>query len=95
MDRETILKHSKAIRLQHTMLSDFTDVMAEYCTIKGHPEHLSVIIQLLQQPILGEQILNAVLEYFEREYKLIKLEKINITNTGFGDIKNKQLINIY
>ena len=95
MDRETILKHSKAIRLQHTMLSDFTDVMAEYCTIKGHPEHLSVIIQLLQQPMIGEQIINAVLEYFEREYKLIKLEKINITNTGFGDIENKQLINIY
>lgn len=96
MDRETILKHSKAIRLQHTVLSDFTDVMAEYCTIKGHPEHLSAIIQLLQQqPIIGEQIIHAVLEYFEREYKLIKLEKLNITNTGFGDIENKQLINIY
>lgn len=95
MDRETILKHSKAIRLQHTMLSDFTDVMAEYCTIKGHPEHLSVIIQLLQQPMIGQLIINAVLEYFEREFKLIKLEKLNITNTGFGDIENKQLINIY
>ena len=69
--------------------------MAEYCTIKGHPEHLSVIIQLLQQPIIGNEIINAVLEYFEREYKLIKLEKLNITNTGFGDIENKQLINIY
>lgn len=95
MDRETILKHSKAIRLEHRVLPDFNDVIAEYCTIKGHPEHLSVIIQLLQQPILGNQIVNAVLEYFEREYKLIKLEKINITNTGFGDIENKQLINIY
>ena len=95
MDRETILKHSKAIRLEHRVLQDFNDVIAEFCTIKGHPEHLSVIIQLLQQPMLGEQILNAVLEYFEREYKLIKLEKINITNTGFGDIENKQLINIY
>ena len=95
MNRETILKHSKAIRLQHTMLSDFTDVMAEYCTIKGHPEHLSVIIQLLQQPMIGQLIINAVLEYFEREFKLIKLEKLNITNTGFGDIENKQLINIY
>ena len=95
MDRETILKHSKAIRLQHTVLSDFTDVVAEFCTIKGHPEHLSVIIQLLQQPMLGEQIINAVLEYFEREFKIIKLEKLNITNTGFGDIENKQLINIY
>ena len=95
MDRETILKHSKAIRLQHTMLSDFTNVMAEYCTIKGHPEHLSVIIQLLQQPMIGEQIINAVLEYFEREFKLIKLEKLNITNTAFGNVENKQLINIY
>ena len=95
MNRENILKHSKAIRLQHTVLSDFTDVIAEYCTIKGHPEHLSVIIQLLQHPIIGNEIINAVLEYFEREYKLIKLEKLNITNTGFGDIENKQLINIY
>ena len=95
MNRETILKHSKAIRLQHTMLSDFTDVMAEYCTIKGHSEHLSVIIQLLQQPMLGEQIINAILEYFEKEYKIIKLEKLNITNTAFGNIENKQLINIY
>ena len=95
MNRETILKHSKAIRLEHKILSDFTDVMAEYCTIKGHPEHLSVVIQLLQHPIIGNEIINAVLEYFEREYKLIKLEKLNITNTGFGDIENKQLINIY
>ena len=95
MDRETILKHSKAIRLNNQVLQDFTDIIAEFCTIKGHPEHLSVIIQLLQQPILGEQILNAVLEYFEREFKIIKLEKLNITNTEFGDIENKQLINIY
>ena len=95
MDRETILKHSKAIRLQHTVLSDFTDVVAEFCTIKGHPEHLSVIIQLLQQPMIGEQIVNAILEYFEKEYKIIKLEKLNITNTAFGNIENKQLINIY
>ena len=95
MDRETILKHSKAIRLQHTILSDFTDVMAEYCTIKGHPEHLSVIIQLLQQPMIGEQIVNAVLEYFEKKFKIIKLERINTINNVFGSIENKQLINIY
>jgi hypothetical protein len=95
MDRETILKHSKAIRLQHTILSDFTDVIAEFCTIKGYPEHLSVIIQLLQQPTIGEQIVNAVLEYFEREFKIIKLEKINTINTVSGSIENKQLINIY
>ena len=96
MDRETILKHSKAVRLRRMVLPDITDVIAEFCTIKGHPEYLSSIIQLLQQqPIIGEQIINAVLEYFEKEFKLIKLEKLNITNTGFGDIENKQLINIY
>ena len=91
MDREPILKHSKAIRLQHTVLSDFTDVMAEYCTIKGHPEHLSVIIQLLQQPMIGEQIINAVLEYFEKEFHIIKLEKL----PDAYSINQKQLINIY
>ena len=95
MDRETILKHSKAIRLEHKVLSDFTELIAEFCTIKGHPEHLSVIIQLLQQPMIGQLIINAVLEYFEREFKIIKLEKINTIDNVFGSIENKQLINIY
>ena len=91
MDRETILKHSKAIRLEHKMFPDFTDVIAEYCTIKGHPEHLSVIIQLLQHPIIGNEIINAILEYFEREFKIIKLEKLSDAYS----INQKQLINIY
>ena len=95
MDRETILKHSKSIRLEHRVLQDFTDVIVEFCTIKGHSEHLSVIIQLLQQPIVGEQIINAVLEYFEKEFKIIKLERINTIDNVFGSIENKQLINIY
>lgn len=95
MDRETILKHSKSIRLNNQIIQDFTDVVAEFCTIKGHPEYLSVIIQLLQQPMIGKQIIDKILEYFEKEYKIIKLEKLNITNTEFGDIENKQLINIY
>lgn len=95
MDRETILKHSKAVRLNNTVLSDFTELIAEYCTIKGHSEHISVILQLLQQPMVREQIINAVLEYFEKEYKITKLEKLNITTNMFGSIENKQLINIY
>ena len=95
MNRETVLKHSKSIRLNNQVLQDFTDIIAEYCTIKDHPEHLSVIIQLLQQPMIGEQIVNAILEYFEKEFKIIKLEKLNITNTAFGNVENKQLINIY
>lgn len=95
MDRDTILKHSKVIRLEHKVLPEINDVIAEFCTIKGHPEHLSVIIQLLQQPIIGNKIINAILEYFEKEYHIIKLEKINTTNNVFGGIENKQLINIY
>lgn len=95
MDRETILKHSKSIRLNNNILSDFTDVVAEFCTIKGHPEHLSVIIQLLQYPILGVKITDSILEHFEKEYHIIKLEKINNIDTYYGNIENKQLINIY
>jgi hypothetical protein len=95
MDRETILKHSKSIRLSHRVLQDFTDVIVEFCTIKGHSEHINVIIQLLQQPMIGEQIIDAILEYFEREFKIIKLEKVNTIDNVFGSIENKQLINIY
>ena len=95
MDRETILKHSKSIRLNHQILPDFNNLVAEFCTIKGHPEHISVIIQLLQHSILGVKITDSILEYFEKEHKIIKLEKLNITNTAFGSIENKQLINIY
>ena len=95
MDRETVLKHSKSVRLDHKVLQDFTDVIAEFCTIKGHPEHISVIIQLLQQSMIGEQMINKILEYFEKEFKIIKLERINTVDNVFGSIENKQLINIY
>ena len=95
MDRETILKHSKSVRLNKQVLSNFTELIAEFCTIKGHPEHISVIIQLLQQPMVGEQIIDKVLEYFEKEYHIIKLERINTIENVFGSMENKQLINIY
>ena len=77
------------------MLPDFIDVISEFCNIKGHPEHLNKLIPLLQQPMIGEHIINLILEHFEREYTIIKLEKLNITNNIFGNIENKQLINIY
>lgn len=96
MNRETVLKHSKSIRLDQKVLQDFTDLIVEFCTIRGLSEHISVIIQLLQQPIIGEQIINEVLGYFEKEFKIIKLERINVINQGiFGNVENKQLINIY
>jgi hypothetical protein len=90
MDRETILKHSKSIRLNNQILQDFTDVVAEFCTIKGHPEHLSVIIQILQT-MVGEQIIDRILEYFEKEFHIIKLEKL----PDAYSINQKQIINIY
>lgn len=95
MNRETILKHSKSIRLNHQILPDFNNLVAEFCTIKGHSEHISVIIQLLPYNGIGDQIIDKILEYFEKEFKIIKLEKINTINNVFGSIENKQLINIY
>ena len=90
MDRNTILSHSKSIRLNKQVLPDFTELIAEFCTIKGHPEYTSIIIQLLQQPVYGSTIIDKTLEYFEKEYHIIKLEKFLDK-----DFKLKQLINIY
>lgn len=90
MDRNTVLRHSKSIRLNKQVLPDFTELIAEFCTIKGHPEHTSIIIQLLQQPVYGSTIIDKTLEYFEKEYHIIKLEKFLDK-----DFKLKQLINIY
>ncbi len=95
MDREIILKHSKSIRLNHQILPDFNNLVAEFCTIKGHSEYISVIIQLLPHNGIGDQIIDKILEYFEKEFKIIKLERINTVNNVFGSIENKQLINIY
>lgn len=90
MDRDTILRHSKSIRLEGKLLPDFTDVVAEFCTVNEHPEHISSIIQLLQHPIYGGNIIHIILEYFEKEFHIIKLEKL--PNEKFPQ---KQLINIY
>lgn len=90
MDRETILKHSRAIRLEHRLLPDFTNLIAEFCTIKGHPEYISAVIQLLSNPLVREQIINVTLEYFEKEFHIIRIEKLP-SPTG---LNQKQLINI-
>lgn len=90
MDRNTVLRHSKSIRLNKQVLPDFTELIAEFCSIKGHPEYTSIIIQLLQQPVYGNTIIDKTLEYFEKEYHIIKLEKFLDK-----DFKLKQLINIY
>jgi hypothetical protein len=39
MDRETILKHSKSIRINYQILPDFVEILADICEKKKHPEH--------------------------------------------------------
>ena len=91
MDRDFILKCSKSIRLEHKLPPEFANVVAEFCTIKGHSEHTSVIIQLLQHPMIGGEIVHRVLEHFEKEFHIIKLERLPDAHS----INQKQLINIY
>ena len=91
MDRDLILKCSKSIRLEHKLPPEFTDVVAEFCTIKGHSEHTSVIIQLLRHPTIGVEVIHRILEHFEKEFHIIKLEKL----PDAYSINQKQLINIY
>lgn len=90
MDRDTVLKHSRTVRLQHIILPDFVELLKELCERKAHPEHLQPLIQTLSIPGLGNEVVNAVLEYFEREYHIIKIEKFH----DFVNLKQKQLINI-
>lgn len=97
MDRDLILKCSKSIRLEHKLLPEFTNVVAEFCTIKGHSEHTNVIIQLLQHPMIGGEIIHRILEHFEKEFHIVKLEilpDVNTAKQAYGTIQ-KQLINIY
>lgn len=91
MDRDLILRCSKSIRLEHKLLPEFTNIVAEFCTIKGHSEHISGIIQLLQHPMIGGEIIHRILEHFEKEFHIIKLERLPDAHS----INQKQLINIY
>lgn len=90
MDRDTILKHSRAVRLQYILLPDFVELLEELCRIKAHPEHFQKLTQALSIPGLRNEVINAVLEYFEREYNIIKIEQLP---NPYGMNKNK-LINI-
>ena len=85
MDRETILKHSKSIRLNHQILSDFTELLSDYCERKEHPEHLQGLIEIIQEePFIGQEVLNLILEEYEKEYHLIRL--VNLKNNTIIDI---------
>lgn len=92
MDRDTVLKHSRAVRLENKLLPDFTDLIIELCNRKAHPEHIPDVIQLLSKPVIREHIINSVLEYFEKEFNIIKVERLpNVYETN----NNKVIINIY
>ena len=91
MDRDFILKCSKTIRLEHRMPIEFNHLINEYCTQKGHPEHFNACIQLIQHPMYGGEIIHRILEHFEKEFHIIKLEKL----PDAYSINQKQLINIY
>lgn len=73
MDRNAILKHSRNIRINNKIESDFIELLEIFCNKKGHPEHLQSLIQLLNVPMIGNQCLMYILEEFEAEYKIIKL----------------------
>lgn len=85
MDRETVLKHSKSIRLKHTLLPDFIELLLDFCERKNHSEHIQGLIQIIQTPMIGQECLNFILEEYEKEYHIIKLGRLN----------NNELIDIW
>lgn len=91
MNRETVLKHVKSIRLEHKILPGFEDLIVEFLTFRGKTEYLELCFQLLNDPIACFELTNGILNYFEQKYTIIKLEKL--TTTPFGI--QKELINFY
>lgn len=77
MDRETILKHSKSIRLEHKILQDFIELLSDFCERKAHPEHLQGLIQCINTPMIGQQCVQIILEEYEKEFHIIQLTKNN------------------
>lgn len=77
MDRETVLKHSKSIRINHQILPDFVEVISDFCERKQHPEYLQQVVKIIQIPMIGQQALDLILKEYEREYHIITLVKLN------------------
>lgn len=90
MDRDTVLKHSKAIRLEHKVLPEFIELLEELCRIRECPEYLQALISMISSPEIGSTLIIAILEYFEKEYHIIRIEQ---SPNPYGVNKNK-LINI-
>ena len=85
MDRDTILKHSKSIRLHRSALPDFIEVLEDFCNKKAHPEHIQGLVQILNTPFIGEQAMDRILEEYEKEFKIIRLISL----------KTNQILNIW
>ena len=77
MDKETVLKHSKSIRLYNKVENDFIVLLEDFCKKKDKPEHLQKLIQLLNIPMIGQEVINFILEEYEKEHNIIKLGKLN------------------
>lgn len=84
MDRDIILKHSKSIWLNRIVLPDFIELISDICNKKGHSEHLQVLINSINIPMIGQEIIRLILEEYEKEYHIIKL--INLKNNQIIDI---------
>lgn len=84
MDRETILKHSKSIRLNYTLLPDFNDVISDFAEKRNKTELLEKVLQIIQTPF-GQEVIYRVLELYEKEYHIIIL----------SNLKNNQIIDIW
>lgn len=76
MDRDTILKHSKSVRLHNTLLPDIGEILEDFCKRREHPEYLQGLTQILGIPMIGQQVLNLILEEYEKEFHIIKLLKL-------------------
>ena len=85
MDRDAILKHSKSVRINNTLLPDIVNILEDFCKRQEHPEHLQGLIEILSFPIIGQQVLNTILEVYEKEFKLIRLT----------DLKTNRIIDIW
>lgn len=90
MDRDIVLRHSKAIRLENKILPDFVVLLEELCRIKECPEYLPKLRQAISIPGLGSELIIKIIEYFEREYNIIKIERFPMK----GNVSYKELLNI-
>lgn len=85
MDRNNVLNYSKVFYLEYKINQDFINLFNDFCSKKAHPEHLQALIQAINIPMIGQEIIVKILEEYEKEFKIIKLI----------DLKTNKILNIY